>query len=104
MRRAVAALSVAPSQVLVDGNADPCCGLPTRTVIGGDAVCLSIAAASIVAKAARDALMLELHAAHPHYGWDANKGYPTPVHRAALARHGPCVHHRRSFAPVAACG
>lgn len=102
MRRAVAALPCAPTLVLVDGNADPRCGHPTRTVIGGDATCLSIAAASIIAKHTRDALMIALAAAHPEYGWASNKGYGCPTHQAALKRHGPTPHHRRSFRAVAA--
>ncbi len=101
MRRAVAALPCAPELVLVDGNADPRCGHPTRTVIGGDAVCLSIAAASIIAKVTRDRLMARLHEAHPEYGWASNKGYGSATHQAALRVHGPTPHHRRSFRAVA---
>lgn len=101
MRRAVAALPCAPELVLVDGNADPRCGHPTRTVIGGDAVCLSIAAASIIAKVTRDRLMARLHEAHPEYGWASNKGYGSATHQAALRAHGPTPHHRRSFRAVA---
>lgn len=101
MRRAVAALPCIPGLVLVDGNADPKCGLATRTVVGGDAICLSIAAASIVAKVARDAVMVELAAAHPEYGWGSNKGYGCPAHHRALREHGPTPHHRRSFRAVA---
>ena len=102
MRRAVAALPCAPTLVLVDGNANPKPGPPTRCVVGGDAVCLSIAAASIIAKVTRDRLMLELARMHPSYGWCANKGYGTAAHHAALRAHGPTPHHRRSFAAVAA--
>ncbi len=101
MRRAVAALPCAPTLVLVDGNADPRCGHPTRTVIGGDAICLSIAAASIIAKHTRDVLMIALAQAHPEYGWASNKGYGCPTHQAALKRHGPTPYHRRSFRAVA---
>lgn len=104
MRRAIAALPCVPTLVLVDGNADPRCGTPTRTVVGGDGVCLSIAAASIIAKVARDAVMRELATAHPEYAWLANKGYGTAAHHAALKAHGPTPHHRRSFAAVAALG
>ncbi len=103
MRRAVAALAVTPTLVIVDGNANPKCGHPTRTLVDGDALCLSIAAASIVAKVTRDRIMRALADAHPHYGWAQNKGYGTPVHHAALKRHGPTLHHRRSFRAVAAC-
>jgi ribonuclease HII len=71
------------------------------TIVGGDALCLSIAAASIVAKHHRDQLMIEADAAHPGYGWASNKGYGCPHHRDALNRLGPTPLHRRSFAPVA---
>ena len=101
MRRAVAALGIMPCLVLVDGNADPKCGHPTRTLVDGDALCLSIAAASIVAKVTRDRMMRALAQDHPHYGWADNKGYGTPVHHAALRAHGPTPHHRRSFRAVA---
>ncbi len=98
MRRAVAALQVAPEHVLVDGNVlfpeSPC---PTTAVVKGDGKSLCIAAASIVAKVTRDKLMGELHAAAPEYGWAQNKGYPTAAHYAALSRHGISQHHRRSF-------
>ena len=100
MRRAVARLAHMPDLVLVDGNRAP--GLPcaVRTVVGGDRRSLSIAAASIVAKVTRDRLMARLAADHPGYGWERNAGYGTAEHRAALARLGPCVHHRRSFRPI----
>lgn len=101
MRRAVEALPVAPDHVLVDGNACPsdlpCAASP---LVKGDARSVSIAAASIVAKVARDRMMAELDAAHPGYGWATNAGYPTQVHRAALQHLGVTPHHRRSFAPV----
>ena len=102
MRRAVLALGSAPHVVLVDGNQKPELPSPIaiRTVVGGDARVRAIAAASIVAKVHRDRLLRELHAAHPRYGFDGHKGYSTPEHLAALREHGPCVHHRRSFAPV----
>ena len=102
MERAVAALPRCPGHVLVDGNRQPRWCHSTETVVGGDALCLSIAAASIVAKVTRDALMAGLAAAHPGYGWATNMGYSTPEHFAGLARLGPSVHHRRGFAPVAA--
>ena len=102
MERAVAALPRPPCHVLVDGNRKPRWTRSTETVVGGDALCLSIAAASIVAKVTRDRLMTDLAAAHAGYGWATNMGYATPAHRAALVRLGATPHHRRSFAPVAA--
>ncbi len=100
MRRAVAALAVRPDHVLIDGNdipdALPC---PAEFVIGGDGLCASIAAASIVAKVTRDRLMRRLGAACPAYAFEVHKGYGTAVHRAAIAKHGPLPCHRRSFAP-----
>ena len=100
MRRAVARLASMPDLVLVDGNRAPCLPCPVQTVVGGDHKSLSIAAASILAKVERDRLMLRLAADHPGYGWERNAGYGTAEHRAALARLGPCVHHRRSFRPI----
>ncbi|NNG03946.1 MAG: ribonuclease HII [Inquilinus sp.] len=101
MARAVAALPARPALALIDGNRCPpdlpCRGLP---VIGGDRRSLSIAAASIVAKVARDRLMAELGRLHPGYGWDRNAGYGTAEHLRALERLGVTPHHRRSFAPV----
>jgi len=102
MERAVAALPRGPGHVLVDGNRQPRWSHATTTVVGGDALSLSIAAASIVAKVTRDAIMVDLHPPHPHYGWATNMGYSTREHFAGLARWGATVHHRRSFAPVAA--
>jgi ribonuclease HII len=101
MTRAVEALGIAPGMVLVDGNAKPRWQHPCVTVVGGDALCLSIAAASIVAKHHRDQLMIEADARHPGYGWASNKGYGCAAHREALNRLGPTPLHRRSFAPVA---
>jgi ribonuclease HII len=101
MRRAVDALPARPCHVLIDGNAcPPDLGCPATPLIGGDARCLSIAAASIVAKVARDRVMADLDAAHPGYGWARNAGYGTAAHRAALQHLGVTPHHRRSFAPV----
>jgi len=100
MRRAVRALPIRPGLALVDGNRGPRLFCRTETVVGGDANCLSIAAASIVAKVTRDRLMRELARAHPCYGWDRNKGYGTRHHREALDRHGLTPHHRRSFRPI----
>ncbi len=103
MRRALAALALAPGYVLVDGNDLPsglrCAG---ETLIRGDASCASIAAASIVAKVSRDRLMRRLCVHHPVYGFSRHVGYGTRQHRAALAEHGPCPVHRLSFAPLRA--
>jgi ribonuclease HII len=101
MVRAVAGLTVAPDAVLIDGNVVPG-GLtvPARAVVKGDARSLSIAAASIVAKTSRDAIMVDLAQQHPGYGWERNAGYPTPAHLQALRDIGPTPHHRRSFRPV----
>ena len=98
MRRAVAQLSVPPAYVLIDGNTDiPGLGIPSRTIIKGDARSHSIAAASILAKTHRDALMQRLHVHHPGFGWDSNAGYPTVAHYEGLAKYGPTPHHRQSF-------
>lgn len=98
MRRAAAALPLAPDVFLVDGNrAIPNAPCPQETVVKGDARSLSIAAASVIAKVTRDRLMVELDAAFPVYGWAGHKGYPTAAHYAALDAHGPSPHHRRSF-------
>ena len=100
MRRAIVRLVHLPDLALVDGNRAPCLPCPVRTVVGGDRLSFSIAAASIVAKVARDRLMAGLALDHPGYGWERNAGYGTAEHRAGLARLGPCVHHRRSFRPI----
>jgi ribonuclease HII len=100
MARAVRALAVAAVFALVDGNDAPALPCPCETIIGGDELCVSIAAASIIAKVTRDRMMTALHAEHPHYGWFTNKGYGTPEHLNALQSHGVTVHHRKSFAPV----
>jgi ribonuclease HII len=78
----------------------PALKMPAEAIVKGDAKVAAIAAASIVAKVHRDALLRELHAVHPAYGFADHKGYPTPEHLAALRAHGPCEAHRRSFAPV----
>jgi ribonuclease HII len=101
MTRAVDALGLAPAFVLVDGNRCPDWAHQSHAVVRGDALSLSIAAASIVAKHHRDSMMIELDALHPGYGWASNKGYAAKVHQQALRTLGPTVHHRRSFAPVA---
>lgn len=101
MCRAVASLNVIPELALIDGNAKPknlTCSV--RTVVDGDAKCLSIAAASIVAKVFRDSYMRKLAEEFPGYGWETNVGYGTRAHRSAMARLGLTPHHRRSFAPV----
>jgi len=99
---AVKALPLRPKLVFVDGcdRIDAPCDC--ETVVSGDALVLSIAAASIVAKVTRDRLMMRLGAAHPGYGFERHMGYSVPEHFAALTRLGPTIHHRRSFAPVAA--
>ena len=88
MRRAVSRLGVAPDLALVDGNYPPKLACAVRCVVGGDALCLSIAAASIVAKVVRDRAMTRLAARFPGYGWEANAGYATALHREALAASG----------------
>lgn len=100
MARAVARLPAPPDIALVDGNAPPPLSCHIRCVIGGDALCLSIAAASILAKVVRDRAMLRLCARWPGYGFSRHAGYATAEHRAALSRLGPTPHHRRGFAPV----
>ncbi|WP_166636791.1 ribonuclease HII [Cognatilysobacter terrigena] len=101
MRECVEAVRHAADLARIDGNVVPkgllCAG---EAWVGGDTRCRSIMAASILAKTHRDALMVELHARWPQYGFDQHKGYSTPQHLAALAMHGPCPEHRRSFAPV----
>jgi ribonuclease HII len=101
LARAVKALPVAPKLVFVDGNIKIDCGCDCEAVVSGDALVLSVAAASIVAKVTRDRLMACLGAAHPGYGFERHMGYSVPEHFAALDRLGPTVHHRRSFSPVA---
>jgi ribonuclease HII len=102
LARAVHALPLRPKLVFVDGNLKIDCGCDCEAVVGGDARVLSIAAASIVAKVTRDRLMMRLGAAHPGYGFERHMGYSVPEHFAALSKLGPTIHHRRSFAPVAA--
>lgn len=97
MRGAVAQLSVRPELCLVDGNRDPGLGLPTRTVVKGDASCASVAAASILAKVTRDRLMVQYDAKYPGYGFAVHKGYGTKAHYAAIDALGLCPIHRRSF-------
>jgi ribonuclease HII len=102
MQRAVGRLRVAPEYALVDGNQMPRLGIPGHAIVAGDASERCISAASILAKTARDALMRQLDEQHPGYGFARHMGYGTPEHLASLRRLGPCVLHRRSFAPVRA--
>ena len=101
MRRALCGLSPAARFARIDGNRLPkdlpC---PAEALVGGDGLDPAIMAASILAKVARDRAMVALHAQYPHYGFDRHKGYPSPLHLAALREHGPCPQHRRSFGPV----
>lgn len=101
MQRAACGLPQTPDFALIDGNLLPA-GLPcpAQAIVKGDALCLSIAAASIVAKVTRDAIMVDLAQQHPGYGWERNAGYPTKDHAAALLNLGVTAHHRRSFRPV----
>lgn len=100
MQRAVAALSIEPTEVLVDGTHLPVFNCPAQAIIKGDLSEPAIAAASILAKVARDAEMLDWHQQFPEYGFDRHKGYPTLQHRQALIELGPTDIHRRSFKPV----
>lgn len=100
MRRAVEGLRLQPALVLVDGNRLPPLKVAAEAVVGGDAKVQAISAASILAKVTRDRLCAQMHEAHPAYGFDAHKGYPTADHLQALYRHGPSPLHRMSYAPV----
>jgi len=100
MRRALTRLAVPPAAILVDGLPCPELGLPHEAIINGDALCYSIAAASLIAKTVRDRLMTRLAPRYPAYAWDQNMGYATALHRDVLAAQGPTPHHRRSFFPV----
>jgi ribonuclease HII len=100
MRRAVEDLRPAPTLALVDGNRTPDMACASRAIVGGDGLEPAISAASILAKVTRDRIMLDLHDSYPGYGFNRNKGYPTPGHLQQLAKIGPCEVHRRSFAPV----
>lgn len=105
MRRALvpllARLAEMPASVLIDGLPLPEIGVAHEALVDGDARCLSIAAASVVAKTVRDALMRRLAPRHPGYGWDTNVGYATETHQEGLRLLGPTPHHRRSFSPIA---
>ena len=100
MRRAIEGLALAPEHILIDARRVPEVKIPQQGIVHGDALSLTIAAASILAKTTRDALMADLDRAHPGYGFARHKGYPTAEHFAALSKLGPCPLHRRSFAPV----
>lgn len=100
MSRAVDALGFDPAMVLVDGNRCPRWERQSQAIVAGDSKCRSIAAASIIAKVTRDRIMLDHAREHPGYGWETNKGYPTPEHVRALDKLGVTPLHRRSFAPV----
>jgi ribonuclease HII len=102
MKRAIESLPVRPGRVLVDGLHCPEVAIPSRAVVGGDAAVKAISAASILAKTERDAEMARLHQRFPRYGFDHNKGYPTPNHLEVLQQEGPCAVHRATFAPVRA--
>jgi ribonuclease HII len=97
MGRAVDGLTVTPQHVLVDARRIPLCDLPQEPIVKGDARCHAIAAASILAKTARDAMMVRYEDEYPGYGFASHKGYPTETHREAIRRLGPCPIHRRSF-------
>lgn len=100
MAQAVKALGEKPRLALVDGNKAPRLACQARTIVKGDAKCLSIAAASIIAKVTRDRMLIDLGRELPHYGFERHKGYGTPEHQAAVARHGLTPHHRRSWKPT----
>jgi ribonuclease HII len=100
MARAAAGLKSRPAIFLIDGLPVPGFPHPSRAIIKGDSISLSIAAASIIAKVTRDREMAKLDAEYPAYGFAKHQGYGTREHLAALQRHGPCPHHRRSFRPV----
>lgn len=100
MQRAVAGLTRRPDRVLVDGNRCPQLDLPCEAIVKGDALVQEISAASILAKTARDAQLVELDRLYPQYGLAGHKGYPTAAHLKALRAHGACEIYRRSFAPV----
>ncbi|WP_375229618.1 ribonuclease HII [Roseobacter sp. S98] len=101
MQRALAGLASAPDHVLIDGSMIPRgLNLPATPVVKGDTRCLSISAASIVAKIARDRIMVDLAQQHPGYGWETNMGYGSKSHMEALRNLGPTPHHRRTFKPV----
>ncbi len=101
MQRALAGLWPPPDCLLIDAISLPACQIPIRSIVKGDSLCLSVAAASIVAKVTRDRLMAEYHRRYPRYNFLSHKGYGTEEHLKELATHGPCNIHRRTYAPVA---
>ena len=100
MRRAIEGLSVIPTLALIDGNRCPVTTVRTEAIVKGDDKVIEISAASILAKTARDALLVEMHTRYPQYAFDQHKGYPTALHLARLREHGVTPEHRRSYAPV----
>ena len=104
MQRAVAGLPFVPDEAWVDGNRPPKLDMPVRTIVSGDRLHPCISAASILAKTARDAEMVRLHALYPQYGLDRHKGYATAAHREAIRLHGVCEIYRQSFLPVRRAG
>ena len=99
MKQSVEQLEIPPQHVFIDGNRCPQINIPATAIVKGDARVAEISAASILAKVERDAQMLVLHETWPKYGFDKHKGYPTKAHFEALAEHGPCPEHRRSYGP-----
>ena len=102
MRRAIEGLSTTPTLALIDGNRCPVCTVRTEAIVKGDDKVAEISAASILAKTARDAALLDMHRAYPQYAFDQHKGYPTALHLERLREHGVSPVHRRSYAPVRA--
>lgn len=100
MQRAVDAMEHLPDYLLIDGNRSPLFSIPRETIIGGDGISLSIAAASILAKVTRDRIMIEMDEKWPEYGFKKHKGYGTKIHMEALKKWGPCPEHRMGFSPV----
>ena len=100
MRRAIEGLSVLPTLALIDGNRCPVCSVRTEAIVKGDDKVAEISAASILAKTARDAALMEMHRVYPQYAFDQHKGYPTALHLERLRVHGVSPVHRRSYAPV----
>ena len=100
MQQAVAQLSQRPDEILVDGNKCPQFEQPAQAIIGGDGKIAEISAASILAKNARDRLMVTMHQQYPQYGFNRHKGYGTKYHLQQLKQYGPCPHHRQSYAPI----
>jgi ribonuclease HII len=104
MKNALEDLEIDPEYILVDGNRQiPFISLPQKTIIGGDGISASVAAASIIAKVSRDRYMIDLHNRYPKYGFNRHKGYGTKAHLEALNKYGPCPVHRMTFGPVLAC-